>query len=98
MPKKKDKDAVEYQKSIIRHLKKQLRTQEKKIKHLERTQHLYEGKEIDEQIQEEITPPKPEHHELCSQCRKGYMEYKTVLDRYWYSCSVCPNRTKAKKV
>jgi hypothetical protein len=89
--KNKSHSEVEHFKGIIKEKDKLIRNLQKRIRQLEKTEHMYEDVifgDKDEVIEEAIK------EELCIECGKGRLKVFNVLDRIFVECNVCDYRKK----
>lgn len=91
MPKKKEKDGVEYYKGKFREADKEVRNLRKRLKQLERSKHIYES--FIEEPKLEIEEDKPRK---CPECAKGDLEEFDIVGRIFERCKICEYRKKIK--
>jgi cytochrome c-type biogenesis protein CcmH/NrfG len=91
MPKKRDKNSDEFYRGRIRELEKENRQLLKRVRQLEKTEHMFEEALLsDEEIVIEEVPKK----RMCKHCYKGTLKEYTVLDRVFEECDLCEYRKK----
>lgn len=93
MPKKRSKNAEEYLKGLNRELSKENRHLKKRIRQLEKTEHMYEDAILNEA---DIEYEETKTSDICQSCGKGKLVYLDILDRIFSTCSVCGDRIKIK--
>lgn len=89
MTRSKDKNGIEYQKSIIRSLKKQVRQLQQALN--KATNNVGLADSSGDELQEE----KPT---ICSNCGKGHLQPLIVANRIFNTCTVCDFRSKGIKI
>ena len=92
MPKKKERSGEEYYRGKLRELSKENQQLKKRIRSLEKTEHMYEEVILGDKdaAYEEVV-----REETCSQCGKGKLKTFSILDKYTFvECSVCDYRRK----
>jgi hypothetical protein len=89
LTKSKDKNAVEYQKSIIRSLKKQVRQLQQALNKSGNNIGIPDSP--GDELEEEKTT-------TCSNCGKGIVLQLIVANRIFNTCSVCDFRSKGIKI
>ena len=81
---------IEHLQGEIRKLKSQNRFLKKRIKELEKWQHLYEDNFLETNEPEIIIP----EVDTCPKCKDGAMEYKDFIHLQLMVCNVCDYREK----
>lgn len=94
MPKKRDKDGLEFYKGKVRQLTKRVQQLERQLTRYQRTQHLVdEAHEILLEINETLAPVEAvEKKDLCTACNEGEMVLKfefVELKKKIYQCTAC---------
>lgn len=92
MPKRKSRTPEEWLKGQLRELQKENRNLKKRIRQLEKSEHLYEDVILgdrDAAMEEAVK------EDTCSSCGKGKLKIINVLDKYIFEeCSICEHRKK----
>lgn len=95
MSKSKHAKQDEFHKEQIRHLKKEIKRKDQKIRQLEKElgykQNKHSGSSFDEFLESEKI-------ELCPECAKGSLREIIVVGRSIKTCDLCHHRTKARKL
>lgn len=89
MPKRKDKDPMEFYKGQLREKDKLIRSLERRIKELEKHQHCQETEYTNDT--EDTFKPLPK---TCSTCGKGKIEIIDIIGRIFERCDLCGERKK----
>lgn len=91
MPKNRSKNADEYHRGIIRELQKENRHLKKRVRQLEKAEHMFEDALLsDGPLEFEVT----EKQRTCEHCGKGRLDEINVLDRIFEQCNTCDYRKK----
>lgn len=91
MAKPKEGKENEFYLGQIRELKAENRNLKKRIRELEKREHFYDDKDLEDIIDEVIIKK-----EQCPECFRCTLEDKLVINRHWKQCSICGWRDKAK--
>jgi predicted nucleic acid-binding Zn ribbon protein len=86
LPKKRDKNGEEFYRGKLREAQKQIRNLQRKVRELEKSQHMYEEILFDEEPEEQ---PK-----TCPECGKGHLTTVDIVGRVFDKCDVCGYRKK----
>jgi hypothetical protein len=89
MPKRRERSSDEYYRGIIREKDKLIKSLQRRVKHLEKREHLYEDPSIDviEDIQE---------GESCPRCSKGELREIDLKHIIIVKCNSCEYNEKRK--
>lgn len=92
MPKKRDKSGEEFWRGKYREVSKENISLKKRIRQLEKNEHLYEEVILGDKDAafEEVYPTEP----LCLDCGKGKIKTINILDRIFEECDTCSYRKK----
>lgn len=84
----KDKSSTEYFKSIIRQLKKQVKTLQQALNKSQNNISIpdSDGNEFEEKPQ------------ICNQCGKGFVKEIFIANRMFITCTICDYRSKSKLI
>lgn len=93
MPKKRHRDPSEYYKGILREKDKEIRSLQKRIRALEKQEHLY-TQTVDELV-EAIT--EDNKHNKCPQCKEGIL-FDLDLKYVVYETCKCGYKEKKKTI
>jgi len=91
MPKRKERDGIEFYRGKVRELQKENIALKKQVRQLQKTEHLYEDVILgnkDAAFEEKVYEPH------CIHCGKGRIKTLNILDRIFQECDVCDYRKK----
>lgn len=91
MPKTKERDGVEYWKGKFREVQKENQHLKKRIRQLEKNEHMYEEVILGDK---EVAFEETVREEPCFECGKGKLKVFNVLDRIFVECNICNYRKK----
>lgn len=90
--KNKTHNEAEHLNGIIKKQKSEIRNLKKRVKELERHQHLYEDKILDEEEPELVL----DKVEKCGVCGKGHLQFQDFKYVKYMICNTCDFREKVK--
>ena len=91
MPKKREKNPEEYWKGKHREVTKENQHLKKRIRQLEKTEHMYEDVIMGEK---EVEYEEFKLNRYCEYCGKGKLKEINILDRIFEECDTCDHRKK----
>lgn len=82
----------------IRGLRKENKALRKRLKQLEKNQHIYNEFKLDLEEAEILVrePIKEDKHKDCPDCGRRKVEVVSILNREWDSCTLCGWRSVAR--
>lgn len=95
MAKSKHGRSQEFYLGEIRKLKSENKSLKRRLKDLQKHEHMYEDNQL---LEEEVPDCKVSLKEKCSECNEGFIEEMIILDRLIYKCTKCLWRSKAVKL
>lgn len=96
MPKRRERSETEWLKSQNKELRKENRLLKRRLKELERNQHMYDQFGLGDPEEEPVQEIAPTLMADCEECGKGHMNLTIDLGfKKIYDCPVCGHR-KAK--
>lgn len=97
MPKRREKDPLEFYKGKLREANKRIKQLEQEVKALRKHEHQYEISQDEEtKTDSEDTFIELKPLTRCEDCGKGYMEEFEIMDKVYGTCNVCSHRKRLK--
>jgi hypothetical protein len=88
----KERNSTEYYKSIIRSLKKQVKTLQQQVN---KSTNNFSDDSIKDESNENLDTPK---FEWCKHCGKGHVKELIMANRLFIICTICDYRSRAAKI